>query len=120
MDKRHFHRVAHDARATVTNGGQPIPATVLDLSLKGCLVEFREGARALSAERDYEIRIHLGEGVEIVMEASLAHNEQSRAGFACRYIDLDSACALRRLVELNLGDPELLERDLEALAYSNR
>jgi hypothetical protein len=36
-------------------------------------------------------------------------------GFQVQYIDLDSATHLRRLVELNLGDPALLEREFENL-----
>jgi hypothetical protein len=33
----------------------------------------------------------------------------------CESIDLDSITHLRRLVELNAGDPALLERELTAL-----
>ena len=36
-------------------------------------------------------------------------------GFVCRHIDVDSISHLRRLVELNLGDEALLERELAAL-----
>ena len=36
-------------------------------------------------------------------------------GLICRNLDIDSATHLRRLVELNLGDPKLLERELSAL-----
>ena len=36
-------------------------------------------------------------------------------GMVCRHIDVDSISHLRRLVELNLGDEALLERELAAL-----
>ena len=117
MDKRHFHRVGHDARATLRDGERLISCKVFDISLKGCLMELPHGAHSLALDGDYEIHIHLSDAVEIDMAVSLTHREGTRAGFVCRYIDLDSACALRRLVELNLGDPDLLERDLEALAH---
>jgi hypothetical protein len=42
-------------------------------------------------------------------------DEQELLGFVCQYIDLDSISHLRRLVELNLGDGSLLERELAAL-----
>jgi hypothetical protein len=36
----------------------------------------------------------------------------------CRSIDLDTVTHLRRLIELQLGDPALLERDLAELTHS--
>ncbi|HXK57002.1 MAG TPA: PilZ domain-containing protein, partial [Gammaproteobacteria bacterium] len=36
-------------------------------------------------------------------------------GLRCVSIDMESIGHLRRLVELNLGDAELLHRDLESL-----
>lgn len=52
---------------------------------------------------------------QISMESAVTHVEGRRAGLHCLTIDLDSVTHLRRLVELNLGDPALLERELSAL-----
>jgi hypothetical protein len=49
------------------------------------------------------------------MDVTVAHCESEHVGFHCDHIDIDSITHLRRLVELNLGDPELLERELSAL-----
>jgi hypothetical protein len=49
------------------------------------------------------------------MAVELRHVEPHRLGFQCRYIDLESASHLKRLVELNLGDPTLLEREFAHL-----
>ena len=46
---------------------------------------------------------------------TVAHREGRRAGLACQSIDVDSVTHLRRLVELNAGDPDLLQRELSAL-----
>ena len=51
----------------------------------------------------------------ISMTAGIAHVDGNRAGLLCRSIDLDSVTHLRRLIELQLGDPALLERDLAEL-----
>ncbi|MCK6410655.1 MAG: PilZ domain-containing protein, partial [Thauera sp.] len=51
----------------------------------------------------------------VSMGGLVAHCEPGLIGLACRAIDLDSVTVLRRLIELNLGDPTLLERDLHAL-----
>ncbi len=46
------------------------------------------------------------------MDVTLAHTEEDHIGFHCEHIDLDSVTSLKRLVELNLGDEELLEREI--------
>jgi hypothetical protein len=43
------------------------------------------------------------------------HSDEGQVGFECEFIDLDSISNLRRLVELNLGDSMLLERQLGSL-----
>jgi hypothetical protein len=53
------------------------------------------------------------------MSVSVSHVIGNEVGFKCEHIDLDSISALRRLVELNLGDSHLLERDLLALSQAN-
>ncbi len=119
QDNRHFHRIAHDAPASIAREGVPgsLEARTLDLSLKGCLLDI--GAATLPGLGDgYQVTIHLSEDVRIAMTASLAHAEAGRAGFKCEHIDIDSVSILRRLVELNLGNPKALDRDLESLAAS--
>ncbi|MBC7183294.1 MAG: PilZ domain-containing protein, partial [Marinobacter sp.] len=60
--------------------------------------------------------IHLNDHeAGIVMAVELRHIEPHRLGFKCQYIDLDSATHLKRLVELNLGDQALLEREFAHL-----
>jgi hypothetical protein len=54
-------------------------------------------------------------GLAIAMDVTPIHLGENRLGFRCDRIDLASASHLRRLVELNLGDPALLERELAAL-----
>ena len=53
------------------------------------------------------------------MEVVLTRTLQDHLGFVCRHIDLDSISHLRRLVELNLGDESLLERELAALGQED-
>ena len=63
-----------------------------------------------------QLTIPLAEtGNHIAMSAEIAHLRGLHAGLLCRNIDLDSVTHLRRLIELQLGDPALLERDLGEL-----
>lgn len=49
------------------------------------------------------------------MDVQLAHDDHGQLGFVCLHIDLESIEHLRRLIELNLADPQELERELGAL-----
>lgn len=88
---------------------------LLDIALKGALVET---AQPVAADLGAACRLvlPLGEGGEqIVMEGVVVHREGLHVGIECRDIDVDSLTRLRRLVELNLGDTVLLERELSHL-----
>jgi len=113
-EKRHFHRVAHDARASLAYAGRALACTVEDLSLNGCLLELDE-PRALDPGQVYHLSIHLTYSIHITLDVVLAHQTDRLAGFRCVSIDADSAGQLRRLIELNLGDSTLLERDMREL-----
>lgn len=113
-DKRHFHRVGHDAGATLSHVGQARSCTVEDLSLTGCLVELAQ-PWLLDPEPVYHLSIHLTYSIHIEMDVTLAHQSGVHVGLHCVSIDSDSAAQLRRLVELNLGDSRLLERDIREL-----
>jgi len=54
-------------------------------------------------------------GPIIGMSVTLAHVHQDSLGFRCQRIDLDSFLRLKRMIELNLGNTDMLERELEAL-----
>ncbi|UVE17138.1 PilZ domain-containing protein [Pseudomonas sp. LS44] len=113
-ERRRFHRVAFDASTEISQGERRWPVELQDLSLHGLLVERPEGWDG-DPEQPFEVCIHLAQDVELNMQATLARSQGQLLGFACQHIDLDSISHLRRLVELNLGDEALLERDLAAL-----
>ncbi|CAD5107924.1 PilZ domain-containing protein [Zestomonas carbonaria] len=113
-ERRRFHRVAFDASTEISQDSRRWPVVLHDLSLKGLLVERPQGWDG-DAGRPFMASIRLSEDIEVTMEAVLTRSQDDLLGFECRHIDLDSISHLRRLVELNLGDEELLERDLTAL-----
>ncbi len=113
-EKRHFHRVGHDAPATLALGSSTWPCLVEDLSLKGCMVKLATDW-PVDPSQTYQLSIHLSYAIHINMAVRLAHQSGLRAGFHCVSIDSDSISQLKRLVELNLGDSALLERDMHVL-----
>jgi len=113
-DRRRFQRIEFDAATELVQGDRRWPVELHDLSLKGLLVRRPEGWDA-DAEQPFEARVRLADDAEVRMEVAMTHEEGDLIGFVCQHIDLDSIAPLRRLVELNLGDEALLERELAAL-----
>jgi len=115
IEQRCFHRIEFDAVCEVQWQEQIWQAQVLDISLKGVLLQ-RPPQWAVAVDELCEITVFLnGAEAGILMVVALRHAEDQRLGFLVRYIDMDSATHLRRLVELNLGDLALLERELGSL-----
>lgn len=111
-EKRQYSRIAFDAPVTLHNGNKQWKSKLLDISLKGALVSRPENWQAEN-QGEYKLSIFLDNSdVEIDMEVKLAHADEDHLGFDCDHIDLDSITFLKRLVELNLGDEELLEREI--------
>ena len=116
-ERRHFVRVSFDAPALLTTATDAFSVHVLDLSLKGALITV-PAQTVLQAGMLCQITIPLAEtGNHIAMSTEVAHVEGLHTGLLCRGIDLDSVTHLRRLIELQLGDPALLERDLAELTH---
>ncbi|MCY1287449.1 Cyclic diguanosine monophosphate-binding protein [compost metagenome] len=113
-ERRRFHRVAFDASTEISQGERRWRVELHDLSLKGLLVERPQDWNG-DAEQPFVATIRLSEDVAVTMEVLLTRTQDELLGFECQHIDLDSISHLRRLVELNLGDEEQLERDLAAL-----
>ena len=118
-DRRHHSRITFHTTAHLLLGDQRIEVKVLDLSLKGALIQLPGTGFGDRAASELACRLSIGlddtESDQIRMETQVAHAHGNRIGLLCTNIDLDSVTHLRRLVELNLGDPGLLERELSAL-----
>lgn len=114
LDKRRYHRIFYDTQARLSCDESTLPCRIVDLSLKGCLLRFEDPWQG-DLEKIYTLTFSLSDDCAISMAISISHIVDNTAGFKCEHIDIDSITHLRRLVELNLGDSELLERDLLAL-----
>lgn len=115
-ERRQFKRIQFDCKAFLeSDSGEAHAIQLLDISLNGASVG-KSGDWAATQDQHLLLRIELGEGGEqIRMECRVAHQSDTNLGLHCINMDIDSAAHLRRVVELNLGDPELLNRELSAL-----
>lgn len=112
-DRRHHQRVHFDGHALLITTAGRATVQVVDLSLKGALVKLPAAAQVEGGEPCL-LALTLGE-ITIKMAVEVAHLDGTDAGLRCVAIDLDSITHLRRLIEMNLGDPKLAERELRAL-----
>ncbi|WP_223459188.1 MULTISPECIES: PilZ domain-containing protein [unclassified Pseudomonas] len=113
-ERRRFKRIAFDVRTELSQGESTWPVKLIDLSLKGLLIERPEHWQG-DRQQDFSVDIHLSDDVDIAMDVHLTHEDHGQLGFVCRHISLESIECLRRLIELNLADPQELERELGAL-----
>lgn len=116
-ERRQHTRIAFDAPAELTTDLGVLSVMVMDLSLKGALVTLPlQGTLGVGTYCGLKIALAgAGAGERISMMARVAQIQGKYAGLKIRSIDLDSVSHLRRLIELNAGDPTLLDRELRSL-----
>jgi len=114
QEHRAFSRIIFDAKSIIIGKDNQWETELLDISLKGALVQ-RPPSWDFALDSTFELDIKLSEDTIIHMEASVAHIEDDHIGFRCDHIDLESITHLRRIVELNTGNDDLLHRELSAL-----
>ena len=114
-NRRQFSRINFHTEARIYLQGKELPVEVLDISLKGALVKI-DNPLQIEAGTHAVLQMRLDEmGTTIRMEGPITHTKEGAVGLFCREIDIDSITHLRRLVELNLGDEALLEREFSHL-----
>lgn len=114
-DNRQFTRIPFEATLHVTSADGSWDCALIDISLKGVLVEKPDGWTG-DVEDTCMVELELsGSEASIRMDVVVAHVGDNHIGFRCEHIDLDSITHLRRLIELNVGDTDILNRELNAL-----
>jgi len=115
-NRRQFSRILFATEAELLTPNGKFPVSVIDMSLKGALIQ-PGPSTYVQIGTPCTLTLHLAEGSALIrMQVTVVHHESQHLGLACREIDLDSMTHLRRLVELNLGNEALLQRELSSLA----
>jgi len=119
-DQRHFSRIPFDCDAVIKVDGNQWTTQLLDVCLNGVLlIRPRNWQPNIGTECQVTLILHEEDVLINMDQASVAHCHVDRVGLQCMIIDIDSISHLRRLVELNLGDPELVNRELAQLGWSD-
>jgi hypothetical protein len=113
-ERRRFHRFHFEGTVKLYSDKAMWETKLVDISLKGVLIEHPADWNGKVGTR-YRMDLRINNSVIISMGVTTAHIMPHLIGFQWQKIDLDSFAQLKRLVELNLGDPALLNRELSAL-----
>jgi len=113
-ERRRFQRFHFEGTVKLYSDKAMWETKLTDISLKGVLIE-RPADWNGKTGTSYRMDLRINNSVIISMGVIAAHVMPHRVGFQWQKIDLDSFAQLKRLVELNLGDPAMLNRELSAL-----
>ncbi len=112
QERRKFSRLPFGTTIELVVGDEAYPSTLIDISIKGALVDKpKEWPGQPGLRCDLRITLENSE-VRLTMAMEVAHTKRWQLGLRCVSIDVDSMTHLRKLLELNLGDPTLVEREL--------
>ena len=117
-NKRRFSRIEFDTEVSLISDKGLWKSKLIDISLKGLLVTVPRIWEAEVGDHYLTELFADNEDAVIRMEVSVTHIGERRVGFKCEYIDLDSISRLRRLLELNIGDTDIINRELSELGHS--
>ena len=116
MEKRQYTRVIFPNPVEIRQADKVWHGELLDLSLQGVLISKPD---VFNVEADLPLLVSFSlDNAEdvIIMEGLISHSNDQHVGIQCKMMDIDSASRLRRIIELNVGDSDLLNRNLEALS----
>ncbi|MCK8121249.1 PilZ domain-containing protein [Pseudoalteromonas sp. 2CM32C] len=120
QERRQFSRILFSTDAHIIFQENEYPCTLLDISLHGALISKCDVLND-QTENDAILRFILPDSeIEIKMETTICHIEANHIGLKCKHIDIDSITYLKRLIELNLADDELLHRELAMLIHDSQ
>jgi PilZ domain len=114
QERRRFSRILFDAHVELAQGDYHWRASLLDISLKGLLLQHKLPEH-INHREPILVKVLLSDNTTIAMSVMVAHQHHNQLGLTCESIDIDSISHLRRLIELNLGDSVAADRELSEL-----
>lgn len=114
-ERRKFSRILYQATAHLVSGEQLWSTNLLDLSLKGALVD-TPADWPEQAPSPLQLQFKLGDSdIELNLAVALCHQHADHLGLKNISSDIETASHLKRLIQLNIGDESLLNREIDEL-----
>ncbi len=114
-ERRNYNRIPFTAEILMQCGHEEWSCNLLDISLKGMLVEPPENLD-IDLSNPCGMALFLGEDISIHARVNITHSDNGLWGLKWLQIDVSSLQHLRRLIELNAHDPDMLTRELSELS----
>ncbi len=118
-NKRHYTRILFSTPAVLKVEHRVFDTSIIDLSLKGALISTPDSLGAGSGQEASLEFVLNDSDIHIEMKGIIAHCEPQSVGLTWTSIDIESMTHLRRLLSLNVGNSELLDRQLEHLSHTD-
>lgn len=114
QERRQFSRVILDWPVELTVNGNNYLAMLIDLSFRGALLNCEN--LTLDQETSVHLQIHIPQSqLDLALKAHVIRSMGSIYALKIDAMDLESMSELRRVIELNLGNDSLLQREMEQL-----
>ncbi len=118
-EKRHYARVNFVEQAHLHYAGHPCEVTLHDISLKGALLEAAQPVDGKLVGAPCHLSLCLADSsIVLEFDAQVAHAQGTTMGVTFTSMDSDSITHLRRLLELNTGNPDEIDRELSYMVQN--
>jgi len=118
-EKRHYARVNFVEQAHLNYAGQLLEVTLHDISLKGALLELPQPLESCQNGSSCHLALRLADSsIVLDFDSEIAHIHDTTMGVTFTAMDSDSMTHLRRLLELNTGDPDEIDRELSYMVQN--
>ncbi|MBW8192960.1 PilZ domain-containing protein [Neiella marina] len=117
-ERRKFFRIVLDWPVDVVLGEIKTPAVLIDLSFKGMLIH----SDSLNVSQDDRVGIEVRNPESehpMIFSGHVIRAANGNYAISFDAVDIDTMSELRRTIELNMGNDELLQRNLEQLLHVN-
>ena len=119
-EKRHSHRVPFDCFVEFKSEDCHYICELIDISIQGALIAACSGATpGFGTPCQLIISLNKEKEIQIIINDNVARKIENRVGIHFESIDVDSMAHLRRLIEYNLGDVELANRDFDTMIHDH-
>jgi hypothetical protein len=113
-ERRRFKRFRFASVIRLRREDDALDCALLDVSFRGFLARCPVNWRIFPGDR-LRVEWRLAELITLEMDAEVAHVAGDQIGCSWQARDAESFAHLKRLVEMNLVNPKLVARELEAL-----
>ncbi|MCS0322047.1 PilZ domain-containing protein [Vibrio diabolicus] len=115
-ERRRFSRILHQALAKVEQRDLAIESRIQDLSLHGLVMKVEE-TEALDPALPVHVTFSFDQSEQVItLKAQIVDVSKCEIRLKIIKIDIESISQLKRFIELNVGNNDLLNRELEHLS----